>query len=101
MNSFTKKDLKTGMMVFNKYGQRAIVLLGTANGDILAGDFWHPLSNYNDDLKDENSSNGKDDIMEIYLPKYNCDYLQIKNNNIECRGNLIWERLTNKKENKK
>ncbi len=45
---FSKKDLKTGMILVFNNGEYATVLLGTANGDIVTGDSWFPLKDYED-----------------------------------------------------
>ena len=45
MKEFTKSDLKTGMFVKLRNGDFSIVL-----GDIISGEGWGELSNYNDDM---------------------------------------------------
>ncbi len=51
-----KSDLKSGMIIERKNGEKGIVLLNTSNGDIIGGagggnnKTWCGLDNYNDDL---------------------------------------------------
>lgn len=40
VKNFTKADLKTGMILEFNTGELAMVLRGTANGDIIAGQTW-------------------------------------------------------------
>ena len=91
-NTFTKQDLKTGMYVEDRRGKRAIVLLGTENmGDIISGETWSTLRNFNNDLtcvKPYNHS--KFDIVKVYLPNNTFEY----GNMIDKyeKYELIWER---------
>lgn len=79
------KDLKTGMIIEQRSGKKAMILRGTANGDIVTGKTWHPLSVINDDLT---GYCAKTDIVKVYQPQYNKDYKQKHWNKAE----LIWER---------
>lgn len=60
----SKEDLKTGMIVVIKGGEVGTVLLGTANGDIVAGDTWFPLD-----------SHTRRTITHVYQPLANCNYI--------------------------
>lgn len=70
---FTKRDLKTGMIVETRDGYKAMVLLGTNNGDIISGEVWFPLECYNEDLTSNVLKTR--DIMKVYQPKTNKQYL--------------------------
>ena len=70
---FTKKDLKTGMIIETKDGHKAMVLLGTNNGDIISGEIWSPLECYVDDLTCR--VDRQMDIIKVYQPKTNKQYL--------------------------
>lgn len=84
MKKFTKNDLKTGMIVKMQNGDKAMVLLGTENGDIFCGDTnWGPFSNYDCDLKSTIAD--PYDIVKVYQP---CDYKLDKS----CELILLWER---------
>lgn len=73
MNTFSKKDLKTGMILVQGNGQTGMVLLGTANGDIVSGSTWYPLTSIDEDLT---KHYGREyDIVEVWQPRYNNDYL--------------------------
>ena len=96
---FSKKVLKPGYIVFftatNGGGlQQGVVLLGTNNGDIIAGKgVWFPLSSYSDqELFSLDSSDYK--IMNIYCPDSNMDYANFVSGeyNIDAGYKLIWKR---------
>ena len=71
---FSKKDLKTGMIIENRKGKKAMILLGTKNGDIYSGkDMWGPLINFHDDLTSITAPSC--DIIKIYQPCNNSGYL--------------------------
>lgn len=93
---FGKKDLKTGhiieLVTFNKV-QFAMVLMGTANGDIVAGETWFPLSSYADE--DLFGNNGDVKINRVYCPKTNADHAYaitrpLKDQIPHC--SIVWER---------
>ena len=75
--TFTKKDLKTGMAVRLRNGDIGHVLLDTPLGDIIRymqdGDSWGRLSNYTSDLLSSGASVkslNPYDIMEVFSPEY-------------------------------
>ena len=89
-----KEDLRSGMVVITRKGQKGIVLLGTTNGNIIGGcgDYghgsWKPFDSINDDLTSCHGGS-EYDIVKIYnsdsnnkLGTTDLDKLQ-----------LIWERL--------
>lgn len=74
--SFTKSDLKTGMGVVLRNGDKAHVLLGTDDGDVmrfLEKDTWDTLKLANEDLTWKGSD--KFDIVEVYSAKLASRYL--------------------------
>ena len=77
----TKNDLKDGMIVELRNGDKRLVL----NGGLADYYSYNSLELYTDDLKFTGSSH---DIMKIYSSKLSClnDILNIKNHD------LIWER---------
>ena len=94
---FSKKDLKTGYVLkfTNESLGEGVVLLGTANGDIVAGDrVWFPLDSKSDielfDPKDESSSR---QVAEVARPKNNVDYLEAEH---KCDREILWKREENK-----
>lgn len=91
-NVFTKKDLKTGMIVRTKDNKLAMVLLNTNNGDIVSGkDYWCPLNSYLDNLTYVYDYAPEADILEVYQPYNNSDYLGTGGLNLDsCE--LIWQR---------
>lgn len=91
--TFTKKDLRTGMLVETRNGDIAMVLLGTANGDIISGGTWADLEEYSDDLL-RPSFEEEGDITKVYQPIYNSDYLEYGIS--KELANLIWERPVEK-----
>lgn len=91
--TFTKKDLRTGMLVETRNGDIAMVLLGTANGDIISGGTWADLEEYSDDLL-KSSFEEEGDITKVYQPIYNPDYLEYGIS--KELANLVWERPVEK-----
>lgn len=91
-----KSQLKTGMVLENRKGELTMVLLGTGNGAIFSGlDTWGPLDSLSEDLRYvvSDSTRAYDyDIIRVYQPKSNMNYLRngvsLKNNSCDC----IWER---------
>ena len=79
----TKRDLRTGMVVENKYGDRYVVM-----DDIISRlESYDVLSNYNDDLTN-NVVNGLT-IVKVYGGRdTSLDHM------LENPGELIWERTT-------
>ena len=84
-----KSDLRTGMQVENRNGNRKVVLLDTIDGSKLItinstmhGDFIH----YNDDLTHHSCRDL--DIMKVYSSEF--VYKVMKINFKEC--DLIWQR---------
>ena len=73
---FTKSDLKTGMGVVLRNGDKAHVLLGTDDGDVmrfLEKDTWDTLKSANEDLTWKGMDNF--DIVEVYSTKLASRYL--------------------------
>ena len=74
--SFTKSDLKTGMGVVLRNGDKGHVLLGTDDGDVmrfLEKDTWDTLKSANEDLTWKGMGNF--DIVEVYSTKLASRYL--------------------------
>ena len=74
--SFTKSDLKTGMGVVLRNGDKAHVLLGTDDGDVmrfLEKGTWDTLESANEDLTWKGMDNF--DIVEVYSTKLANRYL--------------------------
>ena len=82
----TKADLKTGMIVENRMGAKAMVLLGTEKGDMITGETWMPLFALEDNLTCPNINYA--DIVKVYQPKSNLEFAQ----KYWDRAELIWER---------
>lgn len=75
---FTKKDLKTGMQVTLRNGERLTVMLETPAGNFLAsliGKQYTLLSNYRENLT--NSFDIQFDIIRVYKSENAYDYLGI------------------------
>lgn len=68
---FTKADLKTGMILEFNTGELAMVLRGTANGDIIAGQAWQPLRS----LAELGFKTGRAYTVKVYQPEANMSYL--------------------------
>lgn len=74
--SFTKSDLKTGMGVVLRSGDKAHVLLGTLGGDVLRFPdigAWSSLDRVGEDLLSE--SGERYDIVEVYGTEWSFKYL--------------------------
>jgi len=94
-NMFKKENLKTGMVVELRNSDKAMVLLGTKNGDILSGETWCSLEVYNNNLVRTElvGIENYTDIMKIYQPMSNMQYLN-KNTMFSYEHmELIWERV--------
>jgi hypothetical protein len=89
--AFTKADLKTGMIVEFKSGEKAIVLLGTDNGDIVCGDTWFPLSDYSDDVLF--GSDRTVSISKVFRPTANKYFslLEFKKDSHWTNYTKVWE----------
>jgi hypothetical protein len=84
------KDLKTGMKIHFEDGTVGHVLLGTANGDIVAGEYYFPLSNYTLDLAYWIDAHT---VSKVTQPKENAYFLSSHLNN----DTIIWELEPTKK----
>lgn len=85
---FTKSDLKTGMWIELRDGDKGMVLLNTNSGDIFSGhDLWGSLSEYKDDLTSKHSK--QFDVVRIYQPSANRYYYNIE---IGIGLKTIWQR---------
>lgn len=94
-----KNNLKTGMTVEDRRGFRAKVLLGTANGDILAGTdesrgkhTWSPLSFLSSDLRTPSllspwTTDNDRDIIKVY--DMNSNIFGASTSRV---GDLLWTR---------
>jgi len=73
----TTGDLKTGMILETVGGKLAMVLLNTANGDIISGEAWAPLPDKPVFLEEwKNDPYSRDHaIQSVYQPQSNMDYL--------------------------
>lgn len=91
MNQFTKKNLKSGMLVVRRDGGHRLVHR-TAQGQLFLateGNGYLPLSDYTDDLIIINGES-RGDIMSIYgRPNIITHYLLLSSNRT-----CIWERQT-------
>ena len=89
-----KKDLKTGMIVETRSGKLGMVLLDTAEGDIIGGGThiaddtrtWMPLNSLNDDLTYPLRDDA--DIVKVYRPTLNNRYGSFDVN----KTLLVWQR---------
>ena len=90
--SFTKSDLKTGMVVEYRNGSRRLVLRdyqGTGE-DILIGTGWRSFDNYTENLTD--GGGDKDfDIMKVYAASDYCGTLHLLDKKC-CEYKVVWER---------
>lgn len=86
MKQFTKKDLKTGMVLEFNDGNLGMVLRGTENGDIVSGKTWFSFNHLHDDLA---ISSGIMKVVAIYQPRTNMDYLR---DGITKNHQCIWTR---------
>jgi len=83
-----RKDLKTGMKIIFTNGDIGHVLLGTINGDIVAGQIAFPLDKFPENLKDW------DELIEVKkVVQPNSNNSHLKNNDL---GTVIWERKEEK-----
>jgi hypothetical protein len=95
---FTKSDLKTGMWVELRNGEKSLVFLNTKHGDIFSSnDTWGSLGGYSEDLtlKDEEIDDIQYDIVKVYQPTCNRDYY-----NFDSHSKVVWERKEEKPKNK-
>lgn len=88
-----KKDLRSGMVVETREGEKGLILLNSPQGDVIGGcgstlNIWESLKNYNDYLKHDLFSG--EDIMKIYTVEDNYNL-----GNLDIESNLIWERKEN------
>jgi len=72
--SFTKSDLKTGMVIVGRNGESGVVPKGTANGDTYSGETWGMLNSFDENLTDRYSRDF--DIMEVWQAHSNIDFLK-------------------------
>ena len=87
-----KSDLKSGMIIEGKNGEKGIVLLNTSNGDVIGGagggknKTWCGLYNYREDL----TYGGLEDdtIVKVYDVDSNMNLGSFD----ECNLKLIWTR---------
>ena len=91
---FSKKNLKTGMIVefeAKNFKGAAFVLLGTENGDIIAGKSnWLLLDSYTDkELFGGHSDKGQC-ISVVWQPKYNFAFCLEGFDKYDC--NLVWKK---------
>jgi hypothetical protein len=86
-----KSDLKTGMWVETRDGKLAMVLLNTENGNIISGKTWMPLDSINENLEYKYEEKNYD-IVKIYQPIFNRDYLNDSETYENANRTLIWER---------
>lgn len=83
--NFTKADLKTGMILEFNTGELAMVLRGTANGDIIAGQVWGHLSS----LIELGFKAPDVYTVKVYQPEINRWYLP--GGELNNRHPVIWE----------
>jgi hypothetical protein len=95
-----KSDLKTGMVVELKTGEKYMVILdsvktieGIANGILIADDGWIPLYNYNENL--ENPECTGCNVIAVYNPnvcgfQYIFDNCSMYANLIRRRSDVNW-----------
>ena len=91
--SFTKSDLKTGMVVEYRNGSRRIVFRdyqGTGK-DLLIGDRWASLNDYPEDLADDDDGDRDYDIVKVYNAKDFCATLRLLDKKC-CDYEVVWER---------
>ena len=86
--SMKKSDLKSGMVLEFSNGERAVVLLGTKQGDIYSGDTWGQLHTYSDDLIPTHSY--YDPIVRILQPSNNRAFSYGKDVSLE-DSTILWE----------
>ena len=92
-----KEDLKSGMIVETRSGKLGMVLLDTAEGDIIGGGtnitdnerMWMPLNSLSDDLTYTTYPGRNDaDIVKVYKPTLNNRYGSFDVD----KTLLVWER---------
>ena len=86
-----KSELKTGMQVETRDGERYVVLLDTPSGDVIVkvgGNNWDELNNYNKLMLFNNKEFLKSDIVKVYSNTFSNQYLIKKMD----ERFLIWER---------
>lgn len=91
--TFTKADLKTGMIIEFMDGQIAQVLLGTSNGDIVTGDDWFPLKDRTDE--DLFKLSVSSSIKMVYQSKSNKFFslVEAKRDGLsKYEYNIVWKR---------
>jgi hypothetical protein len=93
--TFTKSDLKTGMILELNSGDIVMVLLNTNNGDIVSGDNWFPLKDYTDDTLFNPNNTNSYSVKSVYQPRSN-KYHSLKLFNPEHKHDyeVVWERKT-------
>jgi len=90
-----KSELRSGMMVKTRNGQRAIVMLNTPNGDAIVGGegnynnyTWQYLSSYNEDLTCKIPGCEISDIVKVYRFQSNMKGASFD----RPESDVIWER---------
>lgn len=92
-----KEDLRSGMVVVTREGNKGIVLLGTTNGNIIGGcgdgyyGSWKPYDAIADDLTSCHGGS-EYDIVKIYDANGNKNFGTIDLDKLQ----LIWERPESK-----
>lgn len=86
--TFSKSQLHTGMILEFANGERARVLLGTKNVDIVSGDTWFPLDDYSDECLFINETEPHIKVIKVIQPKYNSVYNTLTPNDYT----IVWER---------
>lgn len=87
-----KSELRSGMVIENRAGNYAKVLIGTHLGDVLAGikgvsgETWMPLDNFHEDLT-SNWGKKSSDIVKVYAMESN-----MFGASLERRGELLFTR---------
>ena len=91
-----RSDLRSGMVVVTRDGRKGIVLLGTANGNVIGGiglghgvSTWMPFDSLTEDLKTTTSSlKPASDITAVYVADSNMQY---GSTDLDKLG-LLWQR---------
>lgn len=89
MSNFTKENLKPGMVVENRKGNRYLVCEFNENINFISEEYWNPASGFNEDLTCV--GNDEFDIMKVYNSNCVLGLIPLLSNH----GNslcLIWER---------
>jgi hypothetical protein len=91
-----RSDLKSGMLIVTKTGEIGLVMLGTPNGDIIAGNgndttsdgpqIWFPLKHIGENLSDGESEGY--DVVKVYGYPSNMEAASLETEHRE----LIWEK---------